>query len=48
MDTARPPASSEGLVIFEPLERRERLFWSIVLLLLRFAAAREADVLVLM
>jgi hypothetical protein len=31
METARPPASSEGLVIFEPLESRPRLFCSIAL-----------------
>jgi len=27
METARPPASSAGLTIFEPLESRLRLFW---------------------
>jgi hypothetical protein len=28
MDTAKPPASSAGLTIFDPLESRFRLFWS--------------------
>jgi hypothetical protein len=27
IDTARPPASSAGFTIFEPLESRLRLFW---------------------
>jgi hypothetical protein len=29
IETAKPPASSEGLTIFEPLESRLRLFCSI-------------------
>jgi hypothetical protein len=47
IETARPPASSAGAVIFEPLERRARLFWSIELLWLRLRAAVEAAVFVL-
>jgi hypothetical protein len=30
IDTARPPASSAGLTIFEPLESRLRLFCRLV------------------
>src|SRR6478736_780656 len=38
IETARPPASSAGLTIFEPLERRFMLFWS-----MSFEAARLFD-----
>src|SRR5437867_3081475 len=48
IETARPPASSAGLTIFDPLDKRARLFWSITLLLLRLNAALVAAVLVLM
>ena len=39
IDTARPPASSEGLTIFEPLESRLRLFCSIELEVARLLEA---------
>jgi hypothetical protein len=38
MDTAKPPASSAGLTIFDPLESRLRLFCS-----MEFEAARLLD-----
>ena len=38
IETAKPPASSEGLTIFEPLDRRFMLFWS-----MSFEAARLFD-----
>jgi len=46
MDTASPPASSDGAVIFKPLDKRFKLFCSIVLLLLRLFFAIVAAELV--
>src|SRR5690606_9773708 len=48
MPTARPPASSAGLVIFEPLESRLRLFCRFALLALRLFFATVAAAFVLM
>jgi hypothetical protein len=48
METPNPPASSEELLSFDPLERRAMLFWSMLFALPRFVAARVADVFVLM
>src|SRR5690606_2263352 len=48
METARPPASSAGLVILEPLESRARLLLSAVALLFSALAAPVAAVFVLM
>src|SRR5262249_49111309 len=48
IETARPPASSAGETIREPLDKRARLFWSIVLLLFRLYAALIAAAFVLM
>ena len=42
IDTASPPASSDGFTIFIPLDRRLRLFCSIALLLLRLFLATVA------
>src|SRR5258708_15598536 len=47
MDTARPPASSAGDTILEPLESLLRLFWRLALALLRLFAAVIAEKLVL-
>src|ERR1700676_5108063 len=47
MDTARPPASSDGLTIFEPLESRLRLICNIELEAARLFAAMLAAMFVL-
>ena len=46
MDTARPPASSAGLTIFEPLESRLRLVCNLALEAARLLAAMMADIFV--
>jgi hypothetical protein len=43
METARPPASSEGVEMREPLERRAKLFCRRSLDLLRLRDAKDAD-----
>src|SRR5882724_3407704 len=48
IETARPPASSDGLTIFEPLESRFRLFCNISLEAARLFAATVAAKFVLM
>src|SRR3954466_11875546 len=48
MDTARPPASSDGVTILEPLESRFRLFCKLSLEAARLFAATVAAKLVLM
>jgi len=47
MDTARPPASSEAAEIRDPLESRIRLFCIKSEERVRFAAACDAEVFVL-
>jgi hypothetical protein len=48
IDTAKPPASSDELVIFDPLDNRAKLFCNITLLLFKFIAAVLAEMFVLM
>src|SRR3954465_15078310 len=43
IETARPPASSDGVTIFEPLESRLRLFCSIELEVARLLEATVAE-----
>jgi hypothetical protein len=39
IETASPPASSAATEILDPLDRRAKLFWSMSLDLVKFAAA---------
>jgi hypothetical protein len=47
METPSPPASSDEVLSFEPLDRRAMLFWSKLFAFPRFVEARVAAVLVL-